>query len=98
MQVVRFGKKEDSSVIDIGDVVEDDTKLYCSPIDGKLYFLIKVNGNEYIWDNLILRPSFYGSRDKYPCFSDALYHINNRNWKLLIFDNQCEVLEYAKKM
>ena len=96
MQTVRFDKKEDSDVIDIDDVVEDGDKIYCSQRGDILWFLVKVASGNYRWWNM--KPTSLDSNQKYDTFKDALVKCNKHNWKVLIFDSQCEVLEYAKKM
>ncbi len=101
MQTIRFGKKEDSNVIDIEDVEEREFAIYCY-VDGKiLYFLDhrKTIGTRYTWLDLSLGlNSSCGGLPGYSSFKEALKEANSTNRKVLIFDSQCEVLEYAKKL
>ena len=98
MQTVRFDES-DSNVINIDDVVEDARKIYCAVYDG-LRFLLKRNGH-YHWTSLRLgdgSPSqSFAKQEGYDTLKEALVNGYDKQ-KILIFDSQCEVLEYAKKM
>ncbi|MGR3302301.1 MAG: hypothetical protein ACUZ8I_07330 [Candidatus Scalindua sp.] len=93
MQTVRFRKKEDSKMIDIDDVVEDHSKIYCYKDNGILVFLTKVN-NLYQWHELRLSDTKWAG---YDTFKEA-FCTNISSYEVLIFDSQCEVREYVKTM
>jgi len=95
MQTVRFGKKQDTAVIDIDDVVEDEDKIYCARTQkGELKFSIKFPSGTYCWIDLTLGRDAKGVAS----FKETLRNANCGDSEVLIFDSQCEVLEYAKKM
>ena len=92
MKTIRFGKKEDSNVIDIADVIEKRGKIYCYEFGRELRFLFKDN-NGYHWFGLeidIIRGGTHAS------FRNALDYCNIESIKVMIFDSQCEVLKYAR--
>ena len=101
MQEVRFGKKEKSNIIDINDVKEDATKIYCFH-DGntrELVFLTLANysdSKKYAWTTLEANRGGYGCA--YRTIKDALKFLDGcKEIKVIIFDSQCEVLKYAKE-
>ena len=93
MKTIRFSKKEDSNVIDIEDVKEEAGKIYCCHYDRELRFLVK-KGTTYYWCDL------YTDCDRFVEFETFSKALNCYVSKvtILIFDSQCEVWEYAKKL
>jgi len=96
MQTIRFTKKADNSVIDIEDVVEDDSKIYAHKWQSQLYFLFK-GGNKYYWFDLSAFCIEGQIRDEYDSIKSAFFALS-QGCEKFIFDSQCEVLEYAKTM
>lgn len=97
MKTIRFGKKEDSTVIDIENMVEDGNEIYCYKNNANaLRFLFRKNGL-YYWTTLSLSNNMIMFTGGYKSLVGALKDVHSHGNKVYIFDSQCEVLEYAKR-
>jgi len=92
MQEVINDKLENQSVVSVRDVTENDNKIYCFIENHKLAFLIRYKG-KYEW-NKLESDSCYSN--EYRSIKEALELPLSYDKKTLIFDSQCEFLEYVK--
>ena len=104
MKTIRFGEKEDRKIINIEDVKENVNKIYCYKDNSDFKFLHHCHEtDQYIWIDLFLDlkgsgRATYGGHNGYRSFDKAFTFLGEANCKVLIFDSQCDVLEYAKKL
>lgn len=93
MKTIRFGKKEDSNVIDIEEVEENGSNIYCYINNtNALRFLFRKDGL-YHWTTLSLSNETIMFGNAYKSLVGALKDVHTHHNKVLIFDSQCEVLE-----
>lgn len=95
MQKVIFNKDRDSSVVNAEDVVEEGNKIYAYNTGSNMKFL--TNTDRYRWATLFLSGGTARgiTQDGYKTFKEAIMACYDLD--VIIFKNQCEVLDYVKK-
>lgn len=94
MKIVDFQKNQKDSFINIEDIDNIGSRIYCYKSDNGELFFLKSNRTVYWWNSLTLENEGYSAT--YETLKEALMSCSCQ--RVMIFNNQCEVKDYVKNM